>query len=512
MKVDSDTGLAGKGEILVTNDDRYGYTTYNVMLNVSDIATGQNKFYKMQIVKTTGKKVWTFFIKYGRIGTDQGNYNKYEKKSEKTAIEAFEEKFLDKTGVNWEDRDIFQKKPGKYFMVEMDDGHDEDEDNEEEKQRKQKRQKKEEEEPMDLGASKEEMPKRLQDFVKTIFDQKMMQQTLVSMKVDIKKMPLGKIKKSQIRDGYKVLTEIQNLIESKEEKDKMKIRLKDCANRFYTLIPHDFGRGEQPLIDDIEIVKQKMQILDTLTDLEIASNLMKDVVDQTDPIYQNYKSLKSKISPVEKNGERYKLLESYAYNSHDKGYFSNWDFTVEDIFEIERENERKRFAPWSDNENRMLLWHGSRLTNWVGIISQGLRIAPPEAPKTGYRFGKGVYFADCISKSGSYCFTSNDNPTGILLLAEVSLGKTNDLLKDEYMEKAPNGKHSTKALGQFAPKAKDNQKIEGCVDKGKVTVPCGEIASTGVKSACSHNEYIIYDVAQITVRYLLKCKFKHKTG
>jgi hypothetical protein len=38
---------------------------------------------------------------------------------------------------------------------------------------------------------------------------------------------------------------------------------------------------------------------------------------------------------------------------------------------------------------RMLLWHGSRLTNWVGILSTGLRIAPPEAPKTGYRFGKG---------------------------------------------------------------------------------------------------------------------------
>ena len=33
---------------------------------------------------------------------------------------------------------------------------------------------------------------------------------------------------------------------------------------------------------------------------------------------------------------------------------------------------------------RMLLWHGSRLTNWVGILSQGLRIAPPEAPVTGY--------------------------------------------------------------------------------------------------------------------------------
>ena len=33
---------------------------------------------------------------------------------------------------------------------------------------------------------------------------------------------------------------------------------------------------------------------------------------------------------------------------------------------------------------RQLLWHGSRLSNWVGILSQGLRIAPPEAPVTGY--------------------------------------------------------------------------------------------------------------------------------
>lgn len=32
----------------------------------------------------------------------------------------------------------------------------------------------------------------------------------------------------------------------------------------------------------------------------------------------------------------------------------------------------------------MLLWHGSRLSNWVGILSHGLRIAPPEAPITGY--------------------------------------------------------------------------------------------------------------------------------
>jgi hypothetical protein len=63
-----------------------------------------------------------------------------------------------------------------------------------------------------------------------------------------------------------------------------------------------------------------------------------------------------------------------------------------------------RWKKWENSPNRQLLWHGSRLTNWVGILSQGLRIAPPEAPVTGYMFGKGVYFADLSSKSANYWY------------------------------------------------------------------------------------------------------------
>jgi poly [ADP-ribose] polymerase 2/3/4 len=53
----------------------------------------------------------------------------------------------------------------------------------------------------------------------------------------------------------------------------------------------------------------------------------------------------------------------------------------------------KGFNSLAEGE-RLLLWHGSRTTNFAGILKQGLRIAPPEAPVNGYMFGKGVYFAD----------------------------------------------------------------------------------------------------------------------
>lgn len=50
------------------------------------------------------------------------------------------------------------------------------------------------------------------------------------------------------------------------------------------------------------------------------------------------------------------------------------------VFKIEREGERQRYKPFKQLHNRQLLWHGSRTTNFAGILSQGLRIAPPEAP------------------------------------------------------------------------------------------------------------------------------------
>lgn len=67
----------------------------------------------------------------------------------------------------------------------------------------------------------------------------------------------------------------------------------------------------------------------------------------------------------------------------------------------------------------MLLWHGSRIANFVGILSQGLRIAPPEAPVSGYLFGKGIYLADMIDKSAGYC-RSWGSDTALCLLIEVT--------------------------------------------------------------------------------------------
>ena len=113
------------------------------------------------------------------------------------------------------------------------------------------------------------------------------------------------------------------------------------------------------------------------------------------------------------------MLQEYLTKTHGASHDS-YTMELEQAFEVEREAEAAAFkAKGEKMANRQLLWHGSRLTNWCGILSSGLRIAPPEAPVTGYMFGKGVYFANMSSKSANYCFANSGQPTGVMVREQL---------------------------------------------------------------------------------------------
>ena len=71
-----------------------------------------------------------------------------------------------------------------------------------------------------------------------------------------------------------------------------------------------------------------------------------------------------------------------------------------------------------------------------------MKIAPPEAPTTGYLFGKGLYFTDCCSKAAYYCGASKKNPDGLLLLSEVALGVQHNVFKPKQFTAPPIYCHS----------------------------------------------------------------------
>lgn len=91
---------------------------------------------------------------------------------------------------------------------------------------------------------------------------------ILFLQIDTKKMPLGKLSKKQIERAYRVLSEALDLLGKMEKKPPadgegasgstnaaINAQLLDCSNRFYTLIPHDFGMKKPPLLNDLELIK-----------------------------------------------------------------------------------------------------------------------------------------------------------------------------------------------------------------------------------------------------------------
>ena len=63
-------------------------------------------------------------------------------------------------------------------------------------------------------------------------------------------------------------------------------------------------------------------------------------------------------------------------------------FEVNGIFRVSRSGEADRFESCGVPGNHRLLWHGTNTVNMIGILKQGLRIAPPEASRSGWSLGK----------------------------------------------------------------------------------------------------------------------------
>uniref|UniRef100_A0A665TTI2 Poly [ADP-ribose] polymerase n=1 Tax=Echeneis naucrates TaxID=173247 RepID=A0A665TTI2_ECHNA len=460
---------------------------YSATLGLVDIVRGTNSYYKLQLLEDDVQKRYWVFRSWGRVGTTIGG-NKLDKFHDKnSALDNFLGVYKEKTGNDWGSSN-FTKYPNKFYPLEIDYGQDEE---------AVKR-------LTATAGTKSKLAKPVQELIKMIFDVESMKKAMVEFEIDLQKMPLGKLSKRQIQSAYALLTEVQQAVSDCVPE----AQILDLSNRFYTLIPHDFGMKKPPLLNSLDYIQAKVQMLDNLLDIEVAYSLLRGGAqdNESDPIDINYEKLKTKIEVVDKTTKEAEIIMQYVKNTHAATH-NTYTLEVQEIFQIVREGEHQRYRPFEELHNRQLLWHGSRTTNYAGILSQGLRIAPPEAPVTGYMFGKGVYFADMVSKSANYCHTSQSDPVGLILLAEVALGSMHELKKASHITKLPKGKHSVKGLGRTAPDP------SATVNLNNVQVPLGKGVHTNIDdTSLLYNEYIVYDVAQINMKYLLKIKFNYQTS
>jgi hypothetical protein len=397
--------------------------------------------------------------------------------------------------------------------------------------------------PIDLSLSPaSQLSVPVQNIMKLFCDVTLMRKSMKNSGIDLSYMGLGELKKETLKEAFDVLKvimvkikemndhdditehddkndqdeemneddddsrpkKLSKLVPAKKKLSPAELRAKfdeitDLSNTFYTLIPHgEFSDSPVQPISTESLVKQKMETLENLIDLQIASRILiasQKRAKQMSPIDYCYLAMNSHIVYVNPTDDDFDAIQRYVFASSAK---------LMNVFRVSRHEEEQRFSPFAKDKNRQLLWHGSPVSNFISILSQGLRIAPPEAPRTGLMFGKGIYFADMLKKSLNYTNSHISGNISCLLLCEVALGTVYKVYHAEYMEEAKAGTNSTMGCGKNGP---DHEKSFITYDGMKI--PLGPIISypqpsKDIHFSLNHNEYIVYDESRVRVKYLVQ--------
>ncbi|KAF1364362.1 PARP-domain-containing protein [Lizonia empirigonia] len=493
-------------EVYIENDG----LVWDAALNQTNASANNNKFYKIQLLRSPNGAEFHTWTRWGRVG-ERGMSAMLGSGSLSDAIKIFEKKFKDKSGLRWEDRGE-DPKNGKYAYVEKNYNPDSDEDDSED-------------EDIAMGASDDAkndgdrtpaqstLTEPVQNLMELIFNQKYFQDTMKELNYDVNKMPLGKLSKGTITRGFQTLKDLAAIIDNPTSYGEVEV----LSNRYYSLIPHAFGRNRPPVISTNALLKKEIDLLESLSDMKEATDMLKASLKEDSDLNRLDRQFQTlgmdEMEALEPKSSEFVELSNYLTKT--KGATHNVNYAVQDIFRIQRKGEFERFDKSSyakPSGNRRLLWHGSRVTNFAGILGQGLRIAPPEAPVSGYMFGKGIYLADMSSKSANYCCHYQSGGTALLLLCEAELGNpVHELTHSSYTageDAKAKGMVSTLGKGRVGP---NQWKDAGCVHPSLAGTLMPDVAielgDTNVDGAyLQYNEYIAYDVAQVRLRYLLRAR------
>lgn len=110
---------------------------------------------------------------------------------------------------------------------------------------------------------------------------------MTSLNYDANKLPLGKLSQNTLKKGNLVLKEISEVLaDPKMTLSKYKASQPDVlarlTSRYYTIIPHVFGRNVPPIIDTVARLKREAELIESLGDMEIATEIMAKVLSCTD--------------------------------------------------------------------------------------------------------------------------------------------------------------------------------------------------------------------------------------
>lgn len=291
--------------------------------------------------------------------------------------------------------------------------------------------------------------------------------------------PLGILTVGQIEKGERILDDLYQLFQAGSKGRRHDEHVATLSGDFYSTIPHRIGRtraaAESAVITTLEDFQAKQETLQLMKDMlkvngDGGQNILFD-----SQIDQKYKALSCEIGFIEPGSGAFRELEAYVIASQVK----HKNVRVKQIYTLKRGAEHQTFTDTIGNQK--LLFHGSRIKNWVGILSRGI-LLPKIVVSMGVNrtdagwLGHGIYFGDAACTSTFYTSPGRKG-TRLMGLARVALGKMKDYTKITYgLSEPPPGYDSCHGVRR----------------------------KPGVSSQFDDDEYVIYRTEQQRLEYLVE--------
>lgn len=459
---------------------------YNVIrvttLNKTDLQGGNNKYYHIEAHVSKDGKKFRLYSRYGRVGHHGTEEERVPPQDENSLLSAFDSLKKEKTSKRkgYVEVELAQAKMGSDVaksMVLSDDV----------KKKKVVSVKKKNEPELDLHPSVKTLVTRLyKEAGKAVRSQ-----LSGSLKTTTEN-PLGTLTLSQIERGKSILQDIQKLLTKKPNlKDSIDRRILDLSNLFYSAIPQTMAKRPGPsapksrmdawlrsmALNNETILDEKEELLELLSDVQ---GMVRGFA--TSDIAKKYLEIGCEYEFIHPEDKVFRRIEKFVQSTRSKHH--RWGAEIRNVWRMSVSKQKQKHLPTMKKiGNIKPLFHGSRNANILGICKHGLLMRPPGVYVTGSMFGNGLYFADQSSKSEQYSTArfgggGGRGNTYFMFVADVSLGKIKKYERAQiHLTKPPPGYHSVQGKKGYS---------------------------------LLHNEFIIYNVKQHILQYLIE--FQPKGG
>ena len=229
------------------------------------------------------------------------------------------------------------------------------------------------------------------------------------------KTPLGLVTPEAIAQARQCLTEIT--------KNQRKSSLRQLISKYLRLIPQNLGHklDKSVFCSDNELQRQ----FEILNALEVALEIAPKPVNQT--IFEC--TLRRVPGSTTEGRQTFRWIRN-LYESTINQHHLSATYKLTRVYEIDIPSMRRAFELKSKQiGNVKLHWHGTKASNLLSILRQGLIIPPANAVHcTGRMFGNGIYGSQQSTKSLNYATnywnqSGDSNQRAFMLLCDFALGK-----------------------------------------------------------------------------------------